>query len=136
VSDDLVSDGWLDGLADVAGVVRRGVPDADEVAVDVVVTGMGGGDRRVRLLVATAGGTAALRGVDLGAPGTAAATFTVPVALVREVVAGTTTPSALTMQGRAKTAGDHRAVLACLRATATPAFAERRAALAAVTPSA
>ena len=134
MSDELASDGWLDRLAALPGAERRGEPAPGEIAVDVDDTGKGGGDRKVRLLVALADGPV-LRGVASGAPGEDAATFTVPVALVREVVAGTTTPSALTMQGRAKTAGDHRVVLACLQASATPGFAALREQLAdATTP--
>lgn len=49
-------------------------------------------------------------------------TLTLPAEDVDAVVAGRLAPSVAYMQGRLKTAGDNRLLLAVLAATATPAF--------------
>jgi hypothetical protein len=122
VSSAPLSDEWVGALRAELAVDDRGPATPGEATVDVCV-----GDRRLRFVVADGERVVA---VTCYGTGDATATFTVPPALAAEVLAGTTTPSALTMQGRCKTAGDHALVLRSLAATATPRFAEVRAALA------
>ena len=123
MSAALLSDEWVAALRDRLGAAERGAESPDEATVDVCV-----GDRKLRVVLGP--DLDQVVGVTAYASGDAGATFTLPPALADEVLRGTTTPSALTMQGRCKTAGDHRLVLRSLAATATPAFAELRTALA------
>jgi hypothetical protein len=122
VSTAPLSDEWVGALRTQLDVADRGPESPDEATVDVCV-----GDRRLRFVVA--GGERVVAVTAYGT-GDATATFTLPPALAADVLAGTTTPSAVTMQGRCKTAGDHRLVLRSLAATAGPRFAEVLAALA------
>jgi hypothetical protein len=117
-----LSDEWVGALRAELAVDDRGAGSPEESTVDVCV-----GDRRLRFVVADGDRVVALTAYGTG---DATATFTLPPALAADVLAGTTTPSALTMQGRCKTAGDHQLVLRSLAATAGPRFAEVRAALA------
>ncbi|MHB1931019.1 MAG: SCP2 sterol-binding domain-containing protein [Acidimicrobiales bacterium] len=62
-------------------------------------------------------------------PAAPALTLTLPAEEAEAVARGRLTPSVAYMQGRLKTAGDNRLLLAVLAATATPAFARWRSGL-------
>jgi len=120
---EFLSADWLTAARDAVPV------PALDVRLQVTVTGAPGGD--VVWHAVCSGG--ALAELAAGPVADADVTLTLPYADARAVQCGELDPSVAYMQGRMKTAGDPGKLLDLLAATATPAYAARRAALEAVT---
>jgi SCP-2 sterol transfer family len=119
---EFLSSEWL---AAARGAVAN---PAVDVRVQVTVTGAPGGDMQWHAICD--GGSLA---VDTGALADAEVTLTLPYADAVAVQRGELDPIVAYMQGRMKTAGDPGKLLDLLASTATPAYAELRAKLEAIT---
>ena len=116
-----LSDDWF-------AAVRADDVDLADVLIESTVTGAPGSDVRWHVQVRGGTVTAEAGGVP-DADVALTSTYDDAVAILR----GDLAPSVAFMQGRMKTAGDPGRLLDVLQATATPAFARAREALAAST---
>lgn len=135
MADDVtfLQEGWPEALveAHAAGRSQLGAPDTagdpgDLVLVEHTVTGTPAGE--VVYWTAVGGG----RIVDAGTGPRPDATVTVatPYGLAAQLATGQVEPATAFMQGRAKVAGDHAALLRVLAATADPGHRAANARLA------